>query len=287
MSDARALLKAKRAEARISHPYATYTAAGQLRCTVCGTPAKHWEGHLGSKAHRTAVLRVKEEAERRRIAEEAEARRREAEERADEDEGGAERLGDKRRASGDSDASDDDASARAKRQRTAAPPEAGDGGGFPGDFFSDPTRAPPARDEDEDAEMADTEPAPPTALDAEWAAFQASVLAPSAAASDDAQREAFARATVFAEPELAAPSSFPLLASAQAEQEREQEMTDAQKAQAERRRREQEDRELIMDRLVEEERVQEEADERVSALKSRLERAKRERAARKAAGAKS
>jgi hypothetical protein len=36
--DARSLLRAKKAEGRIEHPHATYTAAGQLRCSICAIP---------------------------------------------------------------------------------------------------------------------------------------------------------------------------------------------------------------------------------------------------------
>ena len=39
--DARSLLRAKKAEARIEHPYAAYNAAGQLRCSVCAAPGEH------------------------------------------------------------------------------------------------------------------------------------------------------------------------------------------------------------------------------------------------------
>src|SRR6266567_2500949 len=62
MADVRALLKAKRQEARISHPYAAYNASGQLKCSVCGLVIKYgsaWEGHLGSKIHRTNVARMR------------------------------------------------------------------------------------------------------------------------------------------------------------------------------------------------------------------------------------
>ena len=55
---------------------------------------------------------------------------------------------------------------------------------------------------------------------------------------------------------------------------------------AKRRRKEQEERELIMDRLLEEEQAQEEADARVSVLKSKLEALKRNREAARAAKAK-
>jgi hypothetical protein len=36
--DARSLLRAKKAESRIDHPYAAYSATGQLRCSICAIP---------------------------------------------------------------------------------------------------------------------------------------------------------------------------------------------------------------------------------------------------------
>ena len=81
MADVRALLKAKRQEARITHPLASYSAAGQLRCAACGTAVKHasaWEGHVGSKAHRTNAARLRQE--------QARAAQREQEEREREEE---------------------------------------------------------------------------------------------------------------------------------------------------------------------------------------------------------
>src|SRR5258708_38347057 len=64
MADVRALLKAKRQEVRITHPYAAYGGANgaSLRCTACGVAIKvasAWEGHWGSKAHRVAVANLK------------------------------------------------------------------------------------------------------------------------------------------------------------------------------------------------------------------------------------
>ncbi|KAJ3009632.1 hypothetical protein NUW54_g2722 [Trametes sanguinea] len=77
MADARALLRAKRQEARIEHPLASYNAAGQLRCIACGIAIKQataWEGHIGSKTHRTNAARLREERarEEQRLAEERE-----------------------------------------------------------------------------------------------------------------------------------------------------------------------------------------------------------------------
>ena len=94
MADVRALLKAKRQEVRITHPYAAYGANGALRCTACGAAIKFagaWEGHLGSKAHRVAVanLRAKEEEEeeeaRRATTTGASVSKRKAEEGEDDD----------------------------------------------------------------------------------------------------------------------------------------------------------------------------------------------------------
>ena len=299
MSDARALLQARRKEsaARVSHPYATYTAAGQLRCVVCGTAVRGaWEGHIGSKAHRVNAVRAREEAAKKRRMEEEEAsaakKRRVAEEREEEEEEGDEEEGGRQE--------------RREEEEEEGGEEGAKPGGFPADFFSDPTRAPPVRDADEDEIMEDTQagagdsasapPPPPattaagagTALDAEWAAFERTVLAaPAAEVTDDDRRAAFARATVFAEPAPAAPNEgmpaqkgtadgTAAAAAAAASEVKEE-------TQAERRQRiEREERELIMDRMVEEERAQEEADERVSALKGRLEMLKKRREAAKA-----
>ena len=38
--DARSLLRAKKAEARVDHPYAAYSAAGVLRCSICAVPGE-------------------------------------------------------------------------------------------------------------------------------------------------------------------------------------------------------------------------------------------------------
>ncbi|THH06685.1 hypothetical protein EW146_g9538 [Bondarzewia mesenterica] len=107
MSDVRKLLKAKRQEARVVHPYATYGAGGQLRCTACGVGVKvAWEGHVGSKAHRVNVARVRKEEEERRKVEEERVRVEEEEEER------------KRRVDGGEENEEEE-------------------GGFPADFFSD------------------------------------------------------------------------------------------------------------------------------------------------------
>ena len=304
MADVRALLKAKRQEVRITHPLATYTSTGQLRCIACGTAVKHasaWEGHIGSKAHRTNAARLREERAReaQRAAEEQESLKRKAME-VDEDE-------DDEDGDGDTLMGDHDA----KRRRTeseepqpatapgaaAAPTSAASKAkrsALPADFFSDPSLAPPPAEDEEDEDENGAEgaraPAPASApgtqdvLDLEWQKFQQSVInAPD-------YQETYERATVAAEPVLSTeiPQGFPSGAEgAGAEQgengnEKEEELDE----EAKRRRKEQEERELIMDRLLEEEQAQEEADARVSVLKSKLEALKRNREAARAAKAK-
>ncbi|KAI1472648.1 uncharacterized protein F4812DRAFT_454463 [Daldinia caldariorum] len=55
MADARALLRAHRAENRIKHPHAAYSDAGKLLCKLCHEPVKTealWESHVRSPNHR-------------------------------------------------------------------------------------------------------------------------------------------------------------------------------------------------------------------------------------------
>lgn len=279
MSDARSLLRAKRQEVRVNHPLASYSVAGQLRCIACGINIKQgtsWEGHVGSKQHRTNAARLKEEEQRRAQEEALRQKRKAEEEQSDEEDEGIEAK--RRRVSGSADEDDQDDD----QQRPASPAAKG---GFPADFFSDPSRAPLPPSEDTDEEDAPgARPAPAAlatkgAMDEEWERFQASVVnAPDV-------HEAYERATVFAEPELApeVPEGFPPQAADDTQDEQNAVPDEAEI----RRRKEQDERELIMDRLWEEERVQEEADAKVSLLKSRLEAVKRQREARKAMKGKS
>jgi zinc finger protein 830 len=268
MTDVRALLKQKRQEARIAHPLAAYTVAGVLRCVACDAPvAGAWDGHVGSKAHRLAAARLREADARR--AEEA-------------------RVARKRMADAGADAMDQDADGPTpKRQATPATAAAAAAAtGFPADFFSDASRAGPlsAPDSDDD-EAEDASAPPPTGVDAEFAAFQA-FMNTSAPATADPTQSAFAHATVFAEPELVdAPEGIPASALGTApppEPEPEPELTEAQKRQLKAH----DEAELVMDRLLEEERAQEEADARVTMLRARMDamRRKREAAKRTKAG---
>ncbi|KAG2145237.1 hypothetical protein DEU56DRAFT_789592 [Suillus clintonianus] len=267
MADVRALLKAKRQEARVNHPLASYTTAGQLRCSVCGTNIKHasaWDGHLGSKAHRTNVSRAKEEEkarEQQQAAHEVKIAKRK----------------------GDEDAPGGDAAKRQKTEPAASTPHSS---AFPSDFFSDPSKAPPPPlsddSDDEEVNLSTVAPAKESGphdvavaqpeLDQEWIKFQQTVInAPDA-------HETYDRATLFAEPELVSDvaEGFPPLQGEKDPPEVEAKLDPDE----ERRRKDQDEREMIMDRLLDEERAQEEADMKVSAMKSRLEalRIKREAA---------
>ncbi|KAI0636179.1 hypothetical protein C8Q77DRAFT_1155892 [Trametes polyzona] len=310
MADARALLRAKRQEVRIDHPLASYNASGQLRCIACGTAVKHataWEGHIGSKTHRTNAARLREERarEERRLAEEREReslkRKTMEDEDGDEDaDADAEEEGTgepaKRPRLGVESAEDSESAHGREAPRPAAAAANAARSALPPDFFSDPSQAPaPADEDDEDEEgaaptadgtaaaaaAAATTPAgtaaAPDVLDLEWAQFQQTVVnAPDV-------REMYESATIVAEPVLAAevPEGFPTdaVSGAPAEAAAEEVLDE----EALRRRKEQEERELIMDRLLEEEQAQEEADARVTQLKSKLEALKKKREAAKAA----
>lgn len=248
MSDVRALLKAKRQETQISHPYAAYSQSGQLKCSVCGSLVKHasaWEGHLGSKAHRTNVARLKQELERSA-----------AKARIDENGGQDSETQGKRKAS----EHDVDMDAEAKRRKVEGAPSSSSG--FPADFFSDPTRAPAslaAGLEDEDDEAPPTQPT--LAIDLEYERFQRELLQ----LDEDKNRETYDRATIFVE---AVPASTEIAGFPAEPASEEAPVVNQVEA---RLQREQDEKELIMDRVLDEERAQEEADMRVERMKKKIE----------------
>ncbi|KAF9523535.1 hypothetical protein CPB83DRAFT_862672 [Crepidotus variabilis] len=271
MTDVRALLKAKRQEARINHPYASYNGSGQLKCSICTTIVKHasaWEGHLGSKAHRTNVIRKREEEMRQEEMRQQQASRQddEDEDEAMEDVGepetavaGNNQTAGKRKAALEESSIDQ----AGKKQKVEKPSS-----GFPSDFFSDPSRAPVLSDrsdeEDEHATNEPTKPAPQTDIDLEYDNFQREILGP---LTTDL-KEAYDRATVFAEPVVTSSNNttgFPPTDEAAVE------VASAPTEEELRRNREEEEKELIMDRLLEEERAQEDADTRVLLLKNKIE----------------
>lgn len=274
MADVRALLKAKREEVKITHPLASYNRANQLKCSACGTLIKHssaWEGHLGSKGHRTTIARLKGEATGRgaqRRAEEAEeawkaqvvqGKRKAEEEREDDDD-----VESKRRKVGDA-------------QQNVVP----------ANFFSDPSRTiPTSQDEESDEDVSMKAPSPtqlhqsaPNEIDLEYERFQREMRL-----NAEEQQEAYQRATVVAEPALTiqeTPEGFPNLQAEPITNESSQKR-DEEEA---RKRKEHEERELIMDRLMDEERAQEEADMRVTAMKARLDALRKKREFKRAVAA--
>ncbi|KAG6909981.1 hypothetical protein DXG01_013981 [Tephrocybe rancida] len=291
MADVRALLKAKRQEAKITHPFAAYTSSGQLRCSACSAPVKHasaWEGHIGSKAHRTNVARLREEERRQQEQAEREAEAHAASEAAKQRT--VETTNGKRKAEEDDDSDDDrdmevdSNDSNAKRRRVGPAP-----GSFPADFFSDPSRAPIISPESDDEEapaesriQTDGPPPfnePPTAIDLEYERFQREMLG-AAANLHEKREEAYERATIMAEPELAeideTPGGFPAQDQQMDVDAEKQKQSEEEVA---RRQKEQDERELIMDRLLDEERAQEEADQRVTTMKARLEALKQKRGA--------
>lgn len=60
MADVRSLLRQQRAARRIEHPYAAYSDAGKLLCTLCHEHVKTeslWTGHVQTDAHKTRLIK--------------------------------------------------------------------------------------------------------------------------------------------------------------------------------------------------------------------------------------
>ncbi|KAL7622152.1 hypothetical protein AAE478_007654 [Parahypoxylon ruwenzoriense] len=65
MADARALLRAHRAENRIRHPHAAYSDAGKLLCKLCHESVKSeslWDGHIRNQSHRKKLQALQKTA---------------------------------------------------------------------------------------------------------------------------------------------------------------------------------------------------------------------------------
>jgi zinc finger protein 830 len=184
---------------------------------------------------------------------EAEKRKREAEEVMEEDEQGPE---------------EEVEEVASKKPRLEAQPEPT--GNFPADFFSDPSRKLPSAsqsDDEDDAEEAPASKAAPMTLDEEYALFTEAVV-------NTSHQEIYQAATISAEAQLAeeTPEGFPTQQQEEVVEKVEEE-TEEQK----RLRLKQEEHELIMDRIIEEERAQEEADMKVATMKAKLEALRQKR----------
>ncbi|KAL1412566.1 hypothetical protein Q8F55_000313 [Vanrija albida] len=261
--DAKSLLRARKATARVEHPHAAYTAAGQLRCAICAVPVNQWDAHLLTKQHRQSAAREKAQAakaaKRRGGGERDESAKRARVENGSEDEGG----------------DDDDA-----------------GPSLPAGFFSAGNK--PSVDDEEAAPEAAPAPAPavpePTG-DAELDDFLASLndddeapapAAPAPAPAAPTRRKGLAYKKTEDAPGVASYAAAPVLLAANGDAA-EAEPEEPEESEAERRARvEREEREEIVARLEDEQRAQEDADSRVVALKARMEALKKRRAGKKA-----
>lgn len=153
MSQLKALMKQKQAQARLTHPYAKYTGT-RLSCSLCGPSTAglkevQWGSHLVSKGHRVAVRKAEADAAKE-----------------------SERAGKRSR-----DDSDDDAGA-GKRAKEGDDDEPAPASAIPADFFADPSMAPPPRaaeDDDEPEASTSAAVAPEPEEDDEWAAFEATL----------------------------------------------------------------------------------------------------------------
>jgi len=239
--------------------------------------ASAWAGHVGSKAHRGNVAKQR--------ASQVDDQQEEAIRST-----GKRKVGEDDCLDGEEVPPTSDSKKRKVTPEDVVNPTPEHSGAFPSHFFSDPSRGPirPADDDPSDEDESDPVKLPPGApdnhIDLEWQRFQQEMLTP-APTSVDQRHEAFKRATLFAEPELLPENVLGLPT---------RELQDAETTESEvprneeesRKRKEEDEKELIMDRLLEEERAQEEADAKVVLLKGRLDALKRKRDEAKAARAK-
>ncbi|KAG7558292.1 hypothetical protein FFLO_02762 [Filobasidium floriforme] len=276
MSDARSLLRAHKAQAgssqQVQDPHATTTAKGELRCSICVVSVKHWSAHTASKQHRTSLQRVK--AEEDKAAAKAAKRRKPDPVSAQDvmEEGPAAVSG--------NDA--DDEERQTKRSKVDGLKTSGQAAPAPAivddelDSFlssiagiaADPG---PSSASDSNPRPATkkaykpSQPEAPTLYEAAPTLFvpdngSTITAAPTSASNPFAGR-------------LTAQTEGPVLPDAGVVEPEEEEETEAERhARAQR-----EEREEIIDRLEEETRAQEDADDRVQTLKAKLEAVKRQR----------
>ncbi|ORX37601.1 hypothetical protein BD324DRAFT_650171 [Kockovaella imperatae] len=261
--DAKSLLRAKKAGAKIEHPYASYT-SGQLKCSICAVPVTQWDAHLLTKQHRTSVAREK--------ASQAKASA--------------------KRPAEDSSRSD------MKRVKTdKAAESSSSSSSLPIGFFDAPRSGDGGEDEEEDKEDERPQPtsAPPAAVavpskpeptgDLELDAFLSSLNEPDPELSQPApssSRRARQRDLSPSDLGVASYSAAPVrIVPETVKEPEEDEEPEPEETEAERRARlEREEKEEIMERLEAEQRAQEDADSRVEALKARMEMLKARRKAR-------
>ncbi|SPO46422.1 uncharacterized protein PSANT_04108 [Moesziomyces antarcticus] len=251
MADARSLLRAA-ANARaktggggISDRFASYSASGALRCSACDyATIKHdslWGAHVLSKSHRSNAARIREEELR-----EAETRRtKDGKRKADDEE---------------DDSNDGDSAGGGRSPREGATDNTGSGAKKP----RTDTKA-----------FAEASTAQAESIDPEWELFKSQMDA-SGPESGAPEERYDAGATIEAEAQLISQEGTNG-AGTSTDDGAIEEQSAAEKEAQERARRELEEREEILSRLEEEQRQQDEADQRVSALKQRLQRIRQAR----------
>ncbi|WWC66011.1 uncharacterized protein I303_108633 [Kwoniella dejecticola CBS 10117] len=289
--DAKSLLRAKKAEARITHVYAAYNASGVLRCSICAIPVKQWDAHLLTKQHRQSVAREKAQQQKAvAVAAQTKSSKRPL---ADNDTGSSSNIG--------------ESSKRAKvlPPKTQVEPrddeedQDEDGPSLPAGFFSSgkrPKSTSPSRsrsrspDNQGQASAGPSTRAEPTG-DTELDDFLSSLnddapvptattskqgVASTTTATANGKRKTYKEVIPSQTSYEAAPVRIaPPDESAPAAEEEEPEESEQEKKE----RLEREEREEIVARLEEEERAQEDADSRVASLKARMEMLKKRREA--------
>ncbi len=250
-ADARYLLRtaanerAKAGASAISDPFASYSSTGALRCSACNyLTVKHeslWGAHVLSKSHRTNVAQIREEELRKAEIQRTKDGKRKAQDAPTEDKGDdgptASRAG--------ADDQGADAASRSKKARTEPTPTNGS----------------------------------TLSIDPDWQLFKSQMES----VEDDADPTADTHgvgAALEAEAQLISRDGADIGridATQAADAGDVEELTVEELAAQERARKEQEEREEILSRLEEEQRQQDEADQRVSALKQRLQRIKQAR----------
>ncbi|KJE03759.1 zinc finger protein 830 [Cryptococcus gattii NT-10] len=276
--DAKSLLRAKKAEARINHPYAAYNASGVLRCSICAVPVKQWDAHLLTKQHRTSVAREKAEREK---SERAKRSRPETEVESGSSSKRPKIAQQPQLASREGSSEEDDVPSGlpvgffSANNRTVPEPKT--------EALSSPSIAPGAATaaktgdaelDDFLASLADNSPAPDTSAPA----------APPTAISQAQANGGAKRKTTYKQDIIPGQASYeaaPVRIIQTGEEEQEEQKKEPEENEAEKRERlQREEREDIMARLEEEERAQEDADSRIMALKQRMEMLRKKREAR-------
>lgn len=232
-------MKAQKASNRIQHPYARYSNAGALSCSLCSLPLKSevlWPSHLTSKTHRSNLKKQKEQEEQQLSAAQAHAEassssnsglKRPAE--ADEDESGK-----RARLDGENDVDGDDA-------------PSGPASFLPAGFFSNPEAANGPQGEDAEAGLSAAGDEP---IDEEWAAFEATLnKAEDPVASTSTATGYTTAATITAQPVLFEEEQDNEEGKADGEAGDGEEEDDEEPKETEEERREREEREELMERI--------------------------------------